>query len=158
MSDAIDILGQLWRSQVGVGRRQPDVARPMAVVEYLVSGPRHSNLVKVENLSFLILYDEASRGMFPTIHFAAYRGARVPWGAKWGGAHHCWVFKDLAVPPRDDGRGAQFDSRRPFLLETALRLDRYPRQSACAPVNGPRKSFGSIGATTTGPSCCPWTG
>lgn len=74
-----------WRQRFGGQRRNRARPRPVAALGYLVHGPVIENLVEIENLVLVVLYDEPQPDGRLALRLAGFSGARMPWGIAWGG-------------------------------------------------------------------------
>jgi hypothetical protein len=112
-----------WHRQFGRASRRTAEPRPWAALSYLTTGPVIDDLIEVENVTFVVLYDEVQTHGQLWVTLAGFGGARVPWGIQWGGPEHSRFRKNLLLVPRRFGRGRCLDVFDTGLLKLALRLD-----------------------------------
>ena len=99
--------------------------RQRAAMTSMVNGPMVDGLVPLEQLVWIVLYDDCTGSGRPTICLAGYRGQRAPWGVVWGGSAQNVFFKDLLLRPTRRARGPRVDLAHDLLLRRGLRLDRH---------------------------------
>ncbi len=112
-----------WRQRLG-GRRRRTQPRPLAAMGFLADGPVVDDLIEVENLTIVLLYDEPIRPGQCALRLAGYSGSRIPWGVRFGGPDRCRFVKDLALQPVLGGQGYRLDLANDELLMQALALNR----------------------------------
>ena len=112
-----------WRQRLG-GRRRRVQPRPLAAMGYLAKGMVTNGLIKVENLTIVLLYDEPITPGHCALRLAGYSGRRVPWGVRFGGHDQCQFLKDLSLQPVPAGRGYRVDVANTELLALGLGLER----------------------------------
>jgi len=119
-----------WRRRLG-GRCRRTEARPLAAMSYLIDGPVNAGLVKIENLTMVLLYDEQLSPGHCALRLAGYSGKRIPWGVRFGGPDQCKFFKDLSLQPVPGARGYRLDVDDSTILSLGLalehQLDRHAR-------------------------------
>jgi hypothetical protein len=113
-----------WRQRFGSRHRRNRRPRPLAALGYLANGPVIDDLIEVEKLTIILLYDEQLRPGHYTLRLAGYSGSRVPWGVKWGGAEQCRFLKNLLLQPVPNGPGLRLNTASTDLLRLGLQLDR----------------------------------
>jgi hypothetical protein len=113
-----------WQRQFGHPFRRIALPRPWASLGYLTNGAVVDNLIEVENLTIVVLYDEVQDNGQLWVTLAGFSGVRVPWGIQWGGPEQSRFRKNLLFRPRPRGRGRYPDVFNTRLLNLALRLDR----------------------------------
>ncbi len=111
-----------WRQRLG-GRQRRIQPRSLAALGYLATAVVDS-LVAIENLTFVLLYDELIRPGHFALRLAGYSGSRIPWGVRFGGRNDCRFVKDLMLQPVPGGEGYRLDLADDDLLALGLRLDR----------------------------------
>ena len=128
----IELLSPLdhWRYRLG-GQRRRARPRPLAAMGYLTEGPAEDDLIEVERLTFILLYDEQIGSGPCALRLAGYSGSRVPWGVRFGGRENCRFLKDLTLQPVLGGEGYRLDLANDELLMLAIglhrQLDRHAR-------------------------------
>ena len=116
-------LRDLWRRQIG--RRQRDCdPRPLAALGYLTNGPVVEDLIEIEKLVLVVVYDETATRGNTTTRVVGYSGCPIPWGVRWGGAENSRFLKNLLLQPMAGARGQRMDTESESLLRLALQLDR----------------------------------
>jgi hypothetical protein len=113
-----------WRQRFYGRRRRRDQPWPQAALGYLTGGPVIDGLIEIENLTFVLLYDEPIPGGPCALRLAGYSCHCVPWGVRIGGDGHCEFRKDLFLQPVPDGSGYRLDQADDELIELGLELDR----------------------------------
>ena len=112
-----------WRRRFD-GRRRRTEPRPIASMGCLTDGPVVDNLIEIEKLTLVLLYDDTIRSGHCALRLAGYSGSRVPRGVRFGGQAGCRFVKDLALQPVPRGRGYRIDRADEELLRLALMLNR----------------------------------
>lgn len=112
-----------WRQRFGGQRRNRARPRPVAALGYLVHGPVIENLVEIENLVLVVLYDEPQPDGRLALRLAGFSGARMPWGIAWGGPQQSKFFKDLLLRPVSGARGLRLDASRARLPQLAMKTE-----------------------------------
>ena len=112
-----------WRHCLG-GRRRRAQPRPIGAMGYLIKGPADDDLIEVERLTFILLYDQQIGSGPCALRLAGYSSNRVPWGVRFGGRANCRFLKDLALQPVLGGQGYRLDLANDKLLILALGLNR----------------------------------
>ena len=123
IADAELPLSDLWRRQVGRRQRNRD-PRPLAALGYLTNGPVVEDLIEIEKLVLVVVYDETAARGTTTTRVAGYSGCPIPWGVRWGGAENSCFLKNLLLQPMAGARGQRLDAESKSLLRLALQLDR----------------------------------
>jgi hypothetical protein len=112
------------RRRLGGRRRLLAAPRPAAALGYLADGPVFQDLIEIERLTLVILYDEPEPTGRIALRLAGYAATRVPWGVRFGGPGECRFFKDLALQPVPAGGGYRLNLTRPDVLRLGLKLER----------------------------------
>ena len=99
--------------------------RRFAALGYLTKGPVREQLISIEDLILVVLYDELTDHTSHAIRLAGFSACRVPWGVVWGGSQQSKFYKDLSIRPKAHGRGTQLDLSKPQLIQAGLQLDQY---------------------------------
>lgn len=113
-----------WQHRFRRCRHKRAQPRPLAALGYLVHGAVLDGLVEIENLVFVVLYDEVTDSHPLALRLAGFGGARIPWGVTWGGPDQSKFFKDLLLRPVPGARGLRLDAGQTRLLQLAMQLDR----------------------------------
>lgn len=132
---AVPELLQRWRQQIAAqhNRRERRGPRAHAAVSFLVRSVIQDGMADLNRLLCVIVHDGWGEGGRVVTCCRAYTAAAVPWGCKLGGAENCRLDKLLTIPPRQGGRGRQFDLGQPELLRMCLDLDRLLERQAQFP-------------------------
>lgn len=117
-------LAARWHRQLGGRSRHRNVVRPLAALGYLTNGAVVEELIEVEKLILVVLYDEPQHTGHVAVRLAGYTGACVPWGVHWGGIEHSVFYKDLRRCPHPGAASLRVDANRWRMLQLALQLDR----------------------------------
>jgi hypothetical protein len=127
---------QQWQYQIGARRSRPSAPRKIGALSYIFNGPILNSLIKVEHLCLAVLYDDRSGHQCGPIRLAGFTGGRVPRGVFWGGVERNLFYKDLSLPPSQNGNGRRLNPDCSGLLPLGLQLDRLierrRRQRYCA--------------------------
>ena len=113
-----------WRQQFGGRRHRPALARPVASLGYLRSGPAIEGLIEIDKLVFVVLFDDPDERGRSALRLAGFSGRRIPWGVRWGGPEQSKFFKNLLLQPMPGARGLRLDTTSADLLRLGLQLDR----------------------------------
>ena len=139
-----------WRQQFGGRRHRPALARPVASLGYLCSGPVIEGLIEIDKLVFVVLFDDPDERGRSALRLAGFSGRRIPWGVRWGGPEQSKFFKNLWLQPMPGARGLRLDTASADLLQLGLQLDRdvqrhirYGRRFKRPQVRLPRLPYGS---------------
>jgi hypothetical protein len=120
-----------WRQMLDSRRRFRVQRRPRAALGYLANGPVIQDLIEIEKLTIVLLYDEPADRERVALRLAGYAATRVPWGVRFGGPEQCRFFKDLLLQPVPQARGYRLDLASMELLQLGLglarELDRHAR-------------------------------
>jgi hypothetical protein len=130
-------LQRQWRQQLAVHCNPRTVAdrRGFVAMTFLDQASSTSDLVEIDNLLVVVVYeDESRRNDSSPLRFAGYRVSRVAQGVRWGGADNCPLFKDLTLAPQRRARGPRMDRGKHELLSLALKLDRRLSRAARHPA------------------------
>jgi len=113
-----------WRQRLGRRRRRHARPRPLAALGYLVNGPLIDDLVEIDKLTTVILYDDPIRPGYCALRLAGYSSSRIPWGVRFGGPEQCRFLKDLSLQPVPGAQGYRLDLASEELLVLGLQLER----------------------------------
>lgn len=113
-----------WRRRLGGRRRFHRRPRPWAAIGYLANGPVVADLIEIQRLVMVALYDESLGHGRHAVRLVGFSGTRDPWGARFGGSDQCRFFKDLLLQPMPGARGLRLDASSRGLLSLGLALDR----------------------------------
>ena len=123
--------------------RRPD--SPVAALGVLVDVPRVRDLVSIEHITLVVLYDLPRGLQVLALCVASFTASRVSHGVQWGGLANRRFCKDLALQPAPHGQGYQLDLFEAEAVDLALRLNwridtalRYQRSAARASLRLPR--------------------
>lgn len=117
-------IADLWRQRINPWRRHNLPRRPLAAMGFLADGLVAENLIDIERLIAVILFDELRADGCCALRLSGLSAIRVPCGIRWGGAEGSKFFKDLLLEPRPQARGQRLDIARRQLIELGLELDR----------------------------------
>jgi hypothetical protein len=113
-----------WRERIGRRRRWNSQPRPLAALSYLTNGPVIEDLIEIDHLVLVALFDDPTDRGGHALRVAGFSAARVPWGVRWGGPEQSKFFKNLLLQPMPGARGQRLDTASADLLGLALQLDR----------------------------------
>src|SRR5688572_17019061 len=118
-------LRRRWRRQIAARfyRSPKRWPRQIGALGFLVDGGRISNLVELNRLTVVVVYDEVITPCRTAIRVAGYRATLGSHSVQWGGCENHRLLKDLALLPKPLAKGLRIDSRNTTLLQLALRLD-----------------------------------
>jgi hypothetical protein len=91
-------------------------------VGFLVDGGWQTELVEIDRLLLVAVYDEEYSPKRRAIRVIGCRGKRIDHGVQWGGLECCEIYKDLGLSPLPRARGLRIDLADTQLLHLALRL------------------------------------
>jgi hypothetical protein len=127
---------QQWQDQIGARQSRPSAPRRIGALSYIFNGPIVNSLIEIKHLCLAVLYDDWSGHQCGPIRLAGFTGGRVPRGVFWGGAERNLFYKDVSLPPSQDGKGMRLNPDCSGLLPLGLQLDRLierrRRQRYCA--------------------------
>ena len=127
-----------WRKQfIHVPRRKLPL-RPFAALSFMLRKPMVSRLVDIQDLSTLVVYDQARAGRTEVLA-ASFRVSQVPHGVLWGGPDNCRFVKHFSLDPRLSAQGFRFDLSQTDDLDATLSLDRLLERHRRHP-HAPRQS------------------
>ncbi len=123
-------LSDLWRRQLGC-RRRPCNPRTLAALGYLTNGPVVEELIEIDKLVLVVVYDKTAARGNTTTCVAGYSACPIPWGIRWGGAENSRFLKNLSLQPMAGARGQRLDTASESLFRLALQLDRDIERLLC---------------------------
>lgn len=104
-------------------RRATPAAPGKAAVLFQVSGHGTGSLVKIQQLSVLVLTEVADdSGRHLQSRLSGYSTTRIPWGVRFGGVEGHRFLKDLRLPPQPGARGSRLNSHDSHRLRLMIRL------------------------------------
>ena len=106
-----------WHRQIASRdwRRLGTAPTDYAAVGYHLRNQAHGDLVRLGDLTMVVLAYERARDSTPAIRLSGFRGNQIPWGVEWGGTGNSVFEKNLNLRPARGARGHRLDFHRRLL-------------------------------------------
>ena len=118
----VELLNQ-WQRQFSF-RQKRGGSRGIGALGWVVEGKQTGELVELERLLFVVVYDEQFASEKTAVRVGTYRASRIEHGVQYGGPANARLYKDMMLSPRPGGGHLRLDLYNMAVLDRALRLNR----------------------------------